>query len=194
MTSKKCPRCYGSGERPCRCAGEDGCWYGKDVQPCSACNGTGKVRKAVALLPELRKGLGQEHCSISMPYNDRLILIAALEAMRDQKARDDAIWNDAVKAAANVLNKRWTDYDQEHGFVDYETGVVEYPGNGNEMVYEWQELEESILTLTKPSEFVVVPREPTMDMRAAAVNVTLPGIGEPPLYEKIYRAMLKAME
>jgi len=39
---------------------------------------------------------------------------------------------------------------------------------------------------------VVVPVEPTEEMRIAALNTQLPSIDEPPLYEKIYHAMIAA--
>ncbi len=38
----------------------------------------------------------------------------------------------------------------------------------------------------------LVPRKITHKMRVAGVNTQLPGIGEPPLYEKIYHAMYDA--
>jgi hypothetical protein len=40
--------------------------------------------------------------------------------------------------------------------------------------------------------YAVVPKEPSEAMRIAAINTGLPMRGEPPLYEKLWRAMLAA--
>lgn len=52
-----------------------------------------------------------------------------------------------LRSAARLIADRRADYIAEHGFTDPETGVTEFPGNGNETVGEWDELEEAILGL-----------------------------------------------
>ena len=68
-----------------------------------------------------------------------------------EKERDEA-WNAGRDAAAEVLRKAWVNYDAEFGNTDYETGTREYPGNGDEMMNEWEELEEEIRALKRPQE------------------------------------------
>ena len=53
--------------------------------------------------------------------------------------------------AAKLLQARWETYCSEHGSTDYETGVQEFPCDGADWVYEWQELEEAILALPLPT-------------------------------------------
>lgn len=51
---------------------------------------------------------------------------------------------------------------------------------------------QAILAALRAHGMEVLSVEPTEAMRIAAVNTTLPGVGEPPLYEKIWRAMVSA--
>lgn len=49
-----------------------------------------------------------------------------------------------LDAAINLVTKRMMDYIEEHGNTDPETGTVEFPGNGEEYVGEWQEIIEAL--------------------------------------------------
>ena len=51
----------------------------------------------------------------------------------------------AIREAAQIVAKRRDEYVREHGMTDPETGTVEFPGNGEEWVGEWEEIEEAIL-------------------------------------------------
>ena len=52
-----------------------------------------------------------------------------------------------VEFAARFVEKRLHDYVSEHGVTDPDTGTVEYPGNGEEYVYELEEIIEGIRAL-----------------------------------------------
>jgi hypothetical protein len=58
-------------------------------------------------------------------------------------------FNEGIKCAAKFLNNRWQAYVAEHGSYDYTTGVTEFSSRREELVNEWQELEEEILALAK---------------------------------------------
>lgn len=58
---------------------------------------------------------------------------------------------DGVELAARFVEKRLHDYVSEHGITDPDTGTVEYPGNGEEYVYELEEIAEGIRALVTPT-------------------------------------------
>lgn len=64
--------------------------------------------------------------------------------MREAKR---AAYAKAVIDCAALIKKRWEDYDAECGCTDPETGTREHPGDGNEWVWDMQELEEAIRAL-----------------------------------------------
>lgn len=80
----------------------------------------------------------------------------------DRKERLSRTWNIAitplyalvtsdvtgVELAARFVEKRLNDYCVEHGRTDRDTGAVEYPGNGEEYVYELEEIIEGIRALS----------------------------------------------
>ncbi len=53
--------------------------------------------------------------------------------------------------AARFVDQRLHDYVSEHGATDPDTGTVEYPGNGEEYVYELEEIAEGIRALAAPT-------------------------------------------
>ena len=57
---------------------------------------------------------------------------------------------DGIDLAARFVEKRLHDYVSEHGVTDPDTGTVEYPGNGEEYVYELEEIIEGIRALAAP--------------------------------------------
>ncbi|KAB2788159.1 hypothetical protein F9K97_03380 [Brucella anthropi] len=57
----------------------------------------------------------------------------------------------ALEEAAKFIDKKVSDYVQEHGATDPETGAVEFPGWGDEYVSELEELAEDIRTLSYQS-------------------------------------------
>lgn len=57
----------------------------------------------------------------------------------------------AFEQAAQFIDKRASNYVQEHGVKDPETGTVEFPGWGDEYVSELEELAEDIRTLSHQS-------------------------------------------
>lgn len=58
---------------------------------------------------------------------------------------------DGIELAARFVEKRLHDYVSEHGSTDPDTGTVEYPGNGEEYVYELEEIIEGIRELASPA-------------------------------------------
>src|SRR5678815_4162166 len=58
---------------------------------------------------------------------------------------------DGVELAARFVEKRLNDYVQEHGAYDNSTGATEFPGNGDEYVYELEEIIEGIRALATAS-------------------------------------------
>ena len=63
-------------------------------------------------------------------------------------ARAEAALDIALKAAAKILRQRIENYIEDHGIFDMETGATEFPGNGEDFVSDWEEIEEEILALT----------------------------------------------
>ncbi len=51
---------------------------------------------------------------------------------------------EGAEAAANLVEARMTEYINEHGIYDEGTGYTDFPGNGSEMVEEWDGLAVSI--------------------------------------------------
>lgn len=49
-----------------------------------------------------------------------------------------------TEAAAKLIDNRIAGYVSEHGIYDQETGFTDFPGNGDEMVEEWDGLAASI--------------------------------------------------
>ena len=64
---------------------------------------------------------------------------AALEAYGREKVRE------GMRLAAGLIAKRRDDYISEYGIYDPTTGVTEFPGNGDEYVYELDDCEAVIL-------------------------------------------------
>lgn len=57
-----------------------------------------------------------------------------------------------IELAVRFVEKRLHDYVSEHGVTDPDTGTVEYPGNGEEYVYELEEIIEGICALATDPE------------------------------------------
>jgi hypothetical protein len=55
--------------------------------------------------------------------------------------------DDGLTKAIAFVRKRLDDYVSEHGMYDPETGATEFPGNGDETVYEWEEIIEGLEAL-----------------------------------------------
>ncbi|WLR92907.1 hypothetical protein [Shinella zoogloeoides] len=64
-----------------------------------------------------------------------------------------------IEASARFVEKRLHDYVSEHGSTDPDTGTVEYPGNGEEYVYELEEIIEGIRELASPAHAAFLPTE-----------------------------------
>lgn len=184
---------------------------------------TNPIEEGIALLKRKKEAwTEQDHDPLSFNYREIEVLDKALEAMRDQKAmawvspapdaspprepsktltmtvgpivasdqkaRDDAIWNEAVKAAAEVVRDN----------CEYVTSSENQRGVKPRMKGDLMSTAyvPAILSLTKPSEFVVVPREPTERMiKAGALTAAevAPSKNRNQA-TSVYRAMLKAME
>lgn len=56
-----------------------------------------------------------------------------------------------IEVAARFIEKRRDDYVQEHGSYDPSTGMTEFPGNGEEYVYELEEIIDGIRKLAPPT-------------------------------------------
>lgn len=53
-----------------------------------------------------------------------------------------------LEEAAKVLDQRIANYVEEHGIFDPETRAIEFPGNGEDFVSDWEEIAEEIRALT----------------------------------------------
>jgi len=53
-------------------------------------------------------------------------------------------FKDGTEAAANLIESRIAEYVREHGIYDQETGFTDFPGNGAELIEEWDGLASSI--------------------------------------------------
>lgn len=49
-------------------------------------------------------------------------------------------FKNGTEAAAKLIDNRIAEYVSEHGIYDQETGFTDFPGNGGEMVEEWDGL------------------------------------------------------
>lgn len=56
-----------------------------------------------------------------------------------------------LELAARWVEQRLMDYEADHGFTDPDTGTREYPGNGDEYVYELQEIADGIRAQAPPA-------------------------------------------
>lgn len=56
-----------------------------------------------------------------------------------------------IELAARFVDRRRDDYVREHGSYDGSTGMTEFPGNGDEYVYELEEIAEGIRALATPT-------------------------------------------
>jgi len=75
-----------------------------------------------------------------------LLALAALPPSSGWEAAAEAM----REAAAAVLNTKAREYHSEFGSRDPETGVTEYPGNGDEWMQDWEETAEAIRALPLP--------------------------------------------
>jgi len=87
---------------------------------------------------------------------------------------DDALIEAMARGAQNLLCSPWEDLDEEEQRATLEIHAA------------------ALAAIRKTH--AVLPRVPSDEMRFAALRVGLPQRGDPPLYEMIYRAMLKASE
>lgn len=102
----------------------------------------------------------QPEPSAAQPMSDEHgpISEAELVAARDEGPFDfpvsplqrRAIEDAAYERAAQWVDKRAEDYDAEHGLTDPETGSREYPGNGDEYVFELHEIADGLRALKEP--------------------------------------------
>lgn len=67
--------------------------------------------------------------------------------MAHPDSSSEAVMEDGIELAARYVETRLNDYCAEHGFTDPDTGTVEYPGNGEEYVYELEDIIEGIRAL-----------------------------------------------
>lgn len=58
---------------------------------------------------------------------------------------------DGRESAARFVEARRDDYIREHGSYDPSTGMTEFPGNGDEYVYELEEIIDGIRRLAAPA-------------------------------------------
>lgn len=79
------------------------------------------------------------------------------------------------------MSARQTIIDMMNSDTTIDYGMTEYTAN-------------DIIVALKDAGYVIVPVELSEAMRIAALNTDLPEIGEPPLYEKIWSAILAAAQ
>jgi hypothetical protein len=91
---------------------------------------------------------------------------AALPVEAPITAREQAAWRAGARAglkmAAGVLKKRAADYHAEHGSTETDTGVTNYPGNGFDLMCEWEERAEEIEALPLPAQPAATEGEPSL--------------------------------
>lgn len=99
-----------------------------------------KARAAVERLANTPMNLSLEDwCVLSAD------ILKGLDAARPAPLDAERVREAAIREAAKIVAKRRDEYVREHGMTDPETGTVEFPGNGEEWVGEWEEIEEAIL-------------------------------------------------
>lgn len=84
-------------------------------------------------------------CNRILEQRERMITALGKSVRAQRKA-------DGIELAARFLEKRLNDYCAEHGVTDPDTGTVEYPGNGDEYVYEMEEIIEGVRALASEGE------------------------------------------
>ncbi len=99
--------------------------------------------------------------------------------IKEQPAPVVTFYRDGIEAAAKWIDKQREAYDSEHGWSDPDTGAFEF-GNDAQRGYSstLEELAEGIRALHPnagnspaiPEGYVMVPKEPTAEMIAAAMN------------------------
>lgn len=125
---------------------------------------TNPIEEAITLLPELEKYPASNNAPnavYSIPAMFLLPIIAALEAMRDQKARDDAMFNAVVKAALENC-KKIADEESVNATLFQKGSVSQECFLHGELTAK--RILDMLFALTKPSEFVVVPLKPDRKM------------------------------
>lgn len=123
--------------------GDEGEW----IKTCTA-----KISNAIGGGSELFVRHGDEFrldidfvCQRILEQRERMI--AALgNAVRAQRKAD------GIELSARFVEARRDDYVKEFGFYDGETGVTEFPGNGDEYINELEEIIEGIRSLASEGE------------------------------------------
>lgn len=97
---------------------------------------------ALAQAYEAAEAWAQEHFTSRMHgiyVKGTIRALTPADALTALSRRDAQMRAEGWNAAANWLEKRLNDYVAEHGSYDPSTGVTEFPGNGDEWVYEQEE-------------------------------------------------------
>lgn len=110
--------------------------------------------EAVVAMPErIYAAKSDRHCIISMDekfrdYDVEYVRADIATAQTIAPVTKPVDVSAGLEQAANFLEQRVHDYVQEHGMTDPSTGVVEYPGWGDEYVSELEDLAEAIRALS----------------------------------------------
>lgn len=110
--------------------------------------------EAVVAMPErIYAAKSDRHCIISMDekfrdYDVEYVRADIANAQTIAPVTKPVDVSAGLEQAANFLEQRVHDYVQEHGMTDPSTGVVKYPGWGDEYVSELEDLAEAIRALS----------------------------------------------
>lgn len=118
--------------------------FGHPVPAVDTGQAVAKARAAVERLANTPMNLSLEDwCVLSAD------ILKGLDAARPAPLDAERVREAAIREAAQIVAKRRDEYVQEHGSYDPSTGVTEFPGDGEELVLEWDEIEEAILALSQ---------------------------------------------
>ena len=116
------------------------------------------VQAAALVTDEMARALVRKHRDLypgsGWPKLEdaRALVSAALKPPHPAPLDAERVREAAIREAAQIVSKRRDQYVQEHGSYDPSTGVTEFPGYGEELVLEWDEIEEEILAALRQKE------------------------------------------
>jgi hypothetical protein len=108
------------------------------------------------------------------------VLRARLAKYEDAEGRPIgqlSAFNAGVKAASDKVKSIVADYDEQHGSTDPDTGMREYPGNGEEWVGQMMELIEDFTGIVAPAALKAQPRGVVLPPENTVMRIVLREMG-----------------
>ncbi len=101
-------------------------------------------------------GLAAVFRSMKLPVVASIATSAPSVAEQGEAPVTVKTFEDGLRTAAKFVADRRDGYIEEHGSYDPETNATEFPGTGEEIVGEWDEIEEGILALILTSPLLAI--------------------------------------